>query len=371
MRQEFDYFKSRDGLGDLYHELSRRSCKIAYLGNSITAQKEGYKKYLSDYIDQAFNQKNSYINAGIGGIGSLATNFLMDDFVLRYRPDICFVECTAADLGAATPEEFIPSAVEGIIQKLITNNVKVCFLHLYREMPDEAKNERILSLYEKIVDHYQIPSINIGRAISFLIKKNEYKNEDIVYDGIHTTPDGAQLYAMYIFSSFKEILKIEAQEKKDLSYIHNPFIHTRIVTPESSMLEDQKCYIKKKFRGIINYLQLQEENLMHYSTQEGIILGLFIVADEESGVIMIENQGKAIKIQTYDKWCDKERIQAVIFGELIIASTEVQIGISTSEVAKKGSNGTENTIKKKGTSLKVIGLMVVLDNEPEIKSRLW
>ena len=42
-----------------------------------------------------------------------------------------------------------------------------------------------------------------------------------------------------------------------------------------------------------------------------------------------------------------------------------------SDVAKKGANGTENKIKKKGTSLNVIGLMVVLDNEPEIKSRLW
>jgi hypothetical protein len=371
MKHEYDYFKSRFGLQNIYQELSQRSCKIAYLGNSITAQKEGYKKYLSNHIDQSFNQKHFYINAGIGGIGSLATAFLVDDFVLRYRPDICFVECTVADMGDATPEEWIPSAVEGIVQKLITNNVKVCFLHLYRVMSDEVKQERILTLYEKIINHYQLPSINIGSVISLLINSNKYKNEDIVYDGIHSTPTGAQLNAKYIFSAFKEILKFEAQEKIALPYIQYPFKHTSIVIPNSFMVIGNKSYIEKKFRGIINYIQLHEGSKLQYSTQDGIILGLFIVADEESGVIIIENQGKVTTVQTYDKWCDKERIQAVIFGDPVMASTQIRISISASEVAEQGANGTENKIKKRGITLKIIGLMVVLDNEPENKTRLW
>jgi hypothetical protein len=42
-----------------------------------------------------------------------------------------------------------------------------------------------------------------------------------------------------------------------------------------------------------------------------------------------------------------------------------------SEEGGRGANGTPNTFKKRGQSLKIIGLMVVFKNEPENKIGLW
>jgi hypothetical protein len=369
-----EYFNIRSGLASFDRKLRNKPCKIAFLGNSVTAQREGFRKYLSERIDQSFNKKNNFINAGIGGVGSLASAFLVDDFVLRYRPDICFVECTVADIGGATPDHYIASSIEGIIQKLISNGTLICFLNLYNSHTTEDRIQSVISLYEKIAEHYQVPSINVNRAISLMIKKGAHKSKDIVYDGIHTTTLGGQITSDLIFFAFEAMSMHETP--KDLmnafkSKFEKPFSYTQLILPSPTLLEFPNLYKEGRFRGIIKYLQIEENNTLRLLSSEGSVVGVFIVADEESGVVFLEANFRSFYVQTYDLWCDKERIQAIVLEEPCLKNTEFSISFSTRDEANRGPNGKKNDIKKIGKSLKIIGLMMVLEDEPKLKVRLW
>ncbi len=370
-----DYFYSRAGLGLFHNELNQRICKIAFFGNSVTAQKGGYKKYLSEKINQETKKKHQYINAGIGGVGSLASVFLTDDFVLRYQPDLCFVECTVADIGSATPEQYISSSVEGIVKKLLKKNIKVCFLHLYNSHTNEYQKKSIICIYEKIITAYQLPSINISKALSAMIENGQEIEADILYDGIHTTERGAEISAKLIYDAFnyicrqdfyKSVLYAEVRKINDL-----PFEYTQIVLPSSSMIESPKGFMEKRFRSIIKYVEIKEDAILRFIHDTGNIVGVLIIADEDSGVVSIETNSNTVLVQTFDQWCVKERIQAIILDQPVLACTRTNISLSGSDQAERGANGTANAFIKRGVSLKIIGLMLVFKNELENKIGLW
>lgn len=125
-----DYFKPREGLHALNVDLHNRSCKIAFLGNSITAQKGCCAYQLTSQINNYFSPTHEFVYAGIGGIGSFVSCFLMDNFVVRYQLDICFVECTVTEIGYATPPQLIKPAVESMIRKLIASSVQIIFQNI-------------------------------------------------------------------------------------------------------------------------------------------------------------------------------------------------------------------------------------------------
>jgi hypothetical protein len=370
-----DYFKIRSGFPTLHEELGKRPFKIAFLGNSVSAQKDGYRKFLCDLIDQKYSQKHQYINAGIGGVGSLVSAFLIDDFVLRYEPDICFIECTVADIGKATPQQYIAPAVEGIIQKLLAARCKICFLHLYNSHTDEERKDAVISIYEKLAEHYKLPSINISKALGSSVYAGEQLSNDLVYDGIHTTDFGAKITSDHIFSAFEAMVKKETDSDNfshDVPKINPfPFRYTQIIRPTSSMLDSSKDYKEKRFRAIIKYIEVDENNAVRFTPQEGELLGVLIIADSESGVLEIEINSEKTFVQTHDLWCDKERIQAVILDEPVTSGNEFKISLSTHSKADRGANGTANAMMKKGISLKVIGLMIATKSESKTITKLW
>ena len=84
---------------------------IAYLGNSLTVQKAGYRPALHQRLEQHWEAPLQQVNAGLGGVGSLACACLLDLLVQRHQPDLCLIECSAADmLGATSPAQIGPSS---------------------------------------------------------------------------------------------------------------------------------------------------------------------------------------------------------------------------------------------------------------------
>ena len=135
-------------------------CEIAYLGNSITVQKNSFHEYLHTLLTVQNKNISAPIKAGIGGVGSLACNFMANQLVLDRNPQIYFVEHFAGDMGGATPLEFIGGAVKGSVQKLLNQDIFVIFLYLFR--PSTAHNTKTtLPIFEDIASRYKIPAINV------------------------------------------------------------------------------------------------------------------------------------------------------------------------------------------------------------------
>lgn len=367
-----DYFKPREGLHTLNVDLHTRSCKIAFLGNSITAQKEGYAYQLASQINDYFLPNHEFIYAGIGGIGSLASCFLMDDFVVRYKPDICFVECTVADIGYATPHHHIKPAIESIIQKLIASSTQVCFLHLFNTHTSAERANEIIEDYEEILGHYKIPSINVREKIYAEIRNRVYQQADILYDGVHTTKQGATIYAESIMDAFIPILSIKTDLRNlpDLNF-SSKFRYTQIVLPEALLSETSLNLVKSRFRSLIKYVQIDNEYVFKALFADGVIVGFFIIADDSSGVLHVSYEENSLDIQTYDQWCNKERIQAVILDEPVAEFQELNISMSRFDSAERGANGSTNNYRHIGSSWKLVGLMAAYAQEPSVKIKLW
>jgi len=369
------YFHSRGGLRSLNSDLAARPCKIAFLGNSVTAQKEGYAHLAADQLNTLFKPDHEFIFAGLGGIGSLASCFLMDDFVLRHNPDLCFVECTVADIGYATPKHYLEQAIKGIIHKLIASDTQFCFLHLFNTHTPSERIAEVIEIYEEIIDHYDISSINIASKINSLIDSNQLSAEDILYDGVHTTEQGAEVYSKTICSAFTSILEDDSLKSGSFNLkindLDDSFTHTQIVLPDSLVNETSNHVKKARFRGLIKYIQMDQEYILHTRLDTGLIVGFLIVADESSGVLNVTWKGTSTYIQTYDKWCHKERIQAVILDNPVQKSQKLSISLSLHDQAKRGANGTTTNYKHQGSLFKLIGLMTAFESEPREKRKLW
>lgn len=366
------YYKPREGLDTLKIDLNKRPCKIAFLGNSVTAQKEGYAHQLASQINAYFLPNHEFIFAGIGGIGSLASCFLIEDFVLRHQPDLCFVECTVADIGYATPSQYIKPAVEGIIQKLIASYSQICFLHLYNTHTSANRADEIIEDYEEVLADYKIPSINVREIICARISDSIYQKADILYDGVHTTNRGATFYAEAIMDAFISILnqKTDLRNLLDLNF-SSKFRFTQIVLPETLLSETSPNLVKSRFRGLIKYVQIDNEYVFQALLTDGLIVGFFIIADNSSGVLHVSYGENSLDIQTYDQWCHKERIQAVILDEPVTEFQYLNISLSRLDCAERGANGTTNKCRHIGSSWKLVGLMVAYTQEPSVKTKLW
>lgn len=366
------YFKPREGLDALKSDLNERPCKIAFLGNSVTAQKEGYAHQLARQIDDYFPPTHEFIFAGIGGIGSLASCFLIEDFVLRHQPDFCFVECTVADIGYATPPQYLKPALEGIIQKLISLSTKICFLHLYSNHSSPERADEVISVYEEVIDYYKIPSINVREKINSGILDKASQVTDILYDGVHTTNQGALIYSDLILKALISILNIGTDNfSQPNTRLDSSFRYTQIVLPETLLNDTSEHLVKARFRGLIKYIQMDNAYTFETSLEDGMILGFFIIADDTSGVVHVCFGDNSFHVQTYDQWCHKERIQAVILEKQVPKNQKLRISLTTLDSASSGANGTSNNYKKIGSSFKFMGLMVSYSSEPKLKARLW
>jgi hypothetical protein len=366
------YFNPRKGFQSFNTDLQIRACKFAFLGNSVTAQKEGYAHQLAIQINDYFPPTHEFIFAGIGGIGSLASCFLIEDFVLRNQPDLCFVECTVADIGYATPPQYLKSAIEGIIQKLSSLPSKICFLHLYSNHTSPERADEVISAYEEVIEYYKIPSINVREKINSDILNKAFKVTEILYDGVHTTNQGALIYSDLIMKALISILNFGTNDSyKPKNILESNFRYTQIVLPTSLINDTSEHLIKARFRGLIKYIQMDNAYTFDTSLDDGMIIGFFIIADDTSGVIHVCFGDNSFHVQTYDQWCNKARIQAIILEKPVPKFQKLRISLTTLDSAKRGANGTPNNYKKMGTTIKFMGLMVAYANEPKLIVRLW
>ena len=292
----------------------RSNALVSYLGNSITAQKNSFRSILQQLLVQKYGVQVKEVNAGIGGVGSLACAFLMDDLVLERKPSICFLDCSAADRASVTPEKYIHRSIEGIVWNLINRGIAVFILNLYRSDTDDVLSDRVVSTYRRLASKYDLQFIDIDAEFRQRIHRGEIKVEDVVYDGIHTHEKGAIRTAEFIFKELN--FEQNSSKKQGKVYSKNAFVHTQLLPPNKDWCSDGSSFIWGRFRLALKYAKLEVNENLLLPKQEGILVGLLVVADENSGVVAIERNQEIEYVQVYDRWCDKERIQLIILDEI-------------------------------------------------------
>ena len=112
---------AREGLPNFFAKIQNGdSIRVGYLGGSITAQ-PGWRVYSLEWMKDRFPQAEFIeINAAIGGTGSDFGVFRLHDHVLKFKPDLVFIEFAVNDGGAAS--EKIIRSMEGIVRQIWKNN---------------------------------------------------------------------------------------------------------------------------------------------------------------------------------------------------------------------------------------------------------
>ena len=210
----------RKGLGKFAQKIKQKngSLCIAFLGGSITRAHDQYRQQTLNYI-QSMNPslKITGVNAGVSGTGTDLGACRLQDQVLKYKPDLLFVEF------AVNGGDF--AAMEGIVRqvKMISPSTAICFIYTISGEQHKAYTagripEYIIGL-EKIAAHYQLPSIHMGMRAAQLesLGKLVWKSKDDVEgktvfskDGVHPTREGGDLYAAAIARGMKKIIGANA-----------------------------------------------------------------------------------------------------------------------------------------------------------------
>src|SRR2546421_13112123 len=81
------WIQPRDGLGELSSGLRDAPRTIAYLGASVTLQRDAYRPRLHARLQRRTGHEHRSITAAGGYAGAISAVFLMDNFFARHCPD--------------------------------------------------------------------------------------------------------------------------------------------------------------------------------------------------------------------------------------------------------------------------------------------
>jgi len=235
---------------------------VAFFGASITQQQNGYWYY--------FGLMNSEFNIKPFGYGSMHLNdagISYIDEVLEFNPEYCFIDWFSTGYIKYNENKFdeICEYINTIIHKFYKNNIKLIFLTFPDKTVDKTEIYIKINQYLKSLD---IPYLDISNVFDDNINQ-------ILRDGIHTTPFGSEQYAKYINE-----------------YFHNNDITIPTTYPE----ENKYCVIKKLTINSVVSSQITFQGPCE-------VIGISQIIGPYTGLLNIDGN----IINNWDRWCYYER----------------------------------------------------------------
>jgi len=321
---------------------------IAYLGNSLTVQKAGYRPALHQRLELHWGASLHQVNAGLGGVGSLACACLLDLLVLRHKPDLCLIECSAADMIGATPTTQVGPSVETLVRELLAAAVEPVLLHLPWRHSEPAQRERTLAAYQRVGDHYGISSLSLW---------DRWLPHDgaLLADGKHLTRQGGSEVAEAIVPLLADAWMQQLEGPRTSP----PSLHSQRTQWLASAASDPQISATKhcrhsRFRLSLPMLEVPVDEAVTITPPPGeAITGLLVVADNDSGVVELSSHGQQECVQIRDQWCDQPRLQMILLDPAI--TERLQLQMSCLRIADRDCRHQASAPMAPGTMLRLIG----------------
>lgn len=212
-----NFIKVRGGLANTQLAMNeRKQVTVAFLGGSITYN-PGWRQMVCGYLQERFPQtKIKFIAAGIPSLGSLPHAFrLQRDVLDSGKVDLLFVEAAVNDQVNGTDSITQVKCLEGIVRLSLKSNPYMDIIMMEFADPDKTaiyKKGNVpiaVANHELIAEHYQLPSINLAKAVADKMANNEFSWENDFKD-LHPAPFGQHLY----FEAIKSLLADELKPDK-------------------------------------------------------------------------------------------------------------------------------------------------------------
>lgn len=300
MPQRLELF-AMTGLLEAAEQLSRGPSSIAYLGNSVTVQKDGYRPHLHAGLIHRFGHDHKQVNAGFGAVGSLGSVCTMDELVIRHNPTLCFIECMTGDMGVGLHADTGP-ALEGILRKLATIGCSACFLNLPRRDADFSPDNPIVALYARVAAHYGAASVNLGSPL-------KSKSANFFRDVVHTTPLGGRRTAEFILTELDGLFLEAGHTKPELPIFVRDYSGAGLIRASPSVLRNPAACHAGRFKLTYPFVEFGPENELIFESAQCELLGLLFIIGPHSGPTLINGTVRQFR----DQWSDYERLHAYFF----------------------------------------------------------
>lgn len=283
--------------------------------------------------------------------------FVMDRLVLAHSPVLCFIDLSVIDV-VCTPLPEVGPAMEGIVRKLLSRGTQICFLHMYRGDRQFLEMDEVIRIHEKVAEHYQIPSLNIGTMVEQQILNGSLTHDSLFRDVVHTHPDGAALLTDYLTTTLPSIF--EAGFGSTTSPVERLFQRnyesTKIVECTEEMFLQGKSSGSGTFRFFYTYKTIAEHNPVTFTAMDGEVVGIIAIVGKESGVISVKSDGITKDYLIWDAWCNADRVQTIIFDSPIEPAQELQLAATNKEFDSSGYSWMQDAPSSK--SLRLVGFLV-------------
>lgn len=233
----------RSGIPNVKNKILKGAkINIVYFGGSITYM-DGWRGKTTEWLNNTFtNATFTEFNSCISGSGSFLGVYRLEDDVIRYKPDLVFIEFAVND-----------SINSYYISKQLKNNFDEMVCRIKQSKPDTdivfvyTVNNDMLKGYEKgiasasskemekIADKYDIPSVDFGYRTAFLHKNGLLKFNDkeiapnglpvFSGDGVHPLFYGHIIYFGLIKKFFYTALTQIVSESKNIAFLECKNIH--------------------------------------------------------------------------------------------------------------------------------------------------
>jgi hypothetical protein len=221
-------FSIRGGIGNVAAKLKAgNTITVAFLGGPITfaGTGRGYAAQIVQWLQLQHPAATiRVIHAGSVDGGSVFGAARFDRDISPHKPDLLFVEFAADDVGREDRTWY----AERIVHRAWTSNPTTDIVMLYAieesQRADYAAGHLppTAAAYEKIAEHYGIPSIGMGVDIISRIQANKARWGDFFYDAARPTPMGHGAYANAVTTALRAMLADESAKVASPHELKNP-----------------------------------------------------------------------------------------------------------------------------------------------------
>lgn len=186
--------------------LSGKETTLAFIGGSITQgcaaskNENSYVYKVYDWWCKEFKKStHKYINAGIGATTSLYGVSRVEEDVLKYNPDVVFIEFSVNDAD----DIYFQESYEGLVRRVLYHQSKPAVILIHNIEYDNAFTAQRVHL--EIGKYYDIPCVSMIATVYDAIKNGRININKVTDDGLHPNDSGHELVSQVITNSLCQL----------------------------------------------------------------------------------------------------------------------------------------------------------------------
>ena len=138
-------------------------------------------------------------NSGRGGFTTSHFVWLLNDHVMKYKPEICFLEGGINDMGVGIPADRIKQNYQHMVDRLLENNIiPVINGVLYVNQENEKENEEKAKMIDDV--NAFLKQLAASKNIIYIdlnpqLSENKRLKKEFTTDGVHLTPAAYKIWS--------------------------------------------------------------------------------------------------------------------------------------------------------------------------------